>query len=75
MLKVRVCDMHYHEELPTEVDPEELPLRKMAPCWADGKVETIDYDTKDARCECSYMSCLVDWRNTITMSIRKDDVS
>lgn len=62
---------HYHEDLPIEIDPEELPLRQIAPCWSDGQVETTDYDTKDARCECEYMICLVDRRNVIESSIRK----
>ncbi len=67
--------MPYYEELPVEVNPEDLPLRKMAPCWADGRVETQDYDTKDAKCECKYMVCFVDGRNIITMKIPKKDGS
>ena len=62
----------YFEDLPTDVKPDELPLRKMAPCWADGEVTTEDYDTKDARCICKYMICLVDRRNIITMTIPRD---
>ena len=58
---------HYHEDLPIEIDPEELPLRQIAPCWSGGQVKTIDYDTKDARCECEYRICLVDRRNVIDL--------
>lgn len=62
---------NYFEDLPTEVNPEELPLRELAPCWSDGKVTTEDYDTKDAICICKYMMCQVDRRNIITLSTRK----
>ena len=61
----------YAEELPTEVNPDNLPLRQMAPCWSDGSVITTDYDTKDATCECQFMICLVDWRNIVISSRRK----
>ncbi len=55
----------YHEELPESVDPKDLPLRNLAPCWSDGSVETVDYDTKDAICVCEYRTCLVNSRNII----------
>ena len=64
---------YYHESLPEVVDPEKLPLREMAPCWADGRVETVDYDNKEAQCECRYRICLVDWRNRISQSVVKND--
>ena len=63
----------YFEELPTNVDPNNLPLRTVAPCWADGEVTTVDYDTKDAICECKYLICLVDRRNIIQNSKHKLD--
>lgn len=56
----------YFEKLPAEVNPIELPLRKMAPCWADGIVITEDYDTKEARCQCRYYFCYVNRNNIIT---------
>lgn len=55
----------YHEELPESVDPKSLPLRPLAPCWSNGSVETVDYDTKDAICVCEYKRCLVNSRNII----------
>ena len=63
--------MHYHEDLPIQVNAHGLPLRKMAPCWADGRVNTVDFDTKDAIYECKYMICLVDQRNIIEKATRK----
>lgn len=62
---------NYDEKLPTEAKPADLPLRKMAPCWADGRVETQDYDNKDAECQCRYFICLVDWRNIIKLTLPK----
>lgn len=61
----------YHENLPSEINQEELPLREIAPCWSDGVVKTVDLDTKDAICECRFMICLVDRRNIIISSERK----
>jgi hypothetical protein len=55
----------YPEESPCVVDPRVLPLRRVAPCWANGRVETTDYDNKDGVCVCRYFVCHVDWRNRI----------
>ncbi len=55
----------YSETLPNIVNHYDLPLRSMAPCWSGGNVSTIDWDTKDAVCRCSFKTCLVDSRNAI----------
>lgn len=61
----------YHEDLPEQVVPEKLPLRKMAPCWAGGRVNTVDYDSKDVICNCEFCICYVDNKNIIINTIPK----
>jgi hypothetical protein len=63
----------HNNDLIKNVNPKDLPLQKKAPCWAGGDVNTVDDDSKEAECECEYMTCLVDCFNNIIFPIRKDD--
>ena len=65
----------YNVDLPKEVDPKDLPLSNLAPCWAEGKVTTTDYDTKDAICRCPFKKCLVNYANKVigTKDIKDKD--